>query len=721
MPSIRSALGAGLIAIAVLLAPMGFTPTGGVSIGAGATVAAADGGPKVVIIVGPAGSASDSYREDAEAAAAEARRWTANVVTIFTPNATWDAVRPALQGAAIVVDMGHGNGFPSPYTTTLQPETQDGLGLNPPGATENNTTRYHGEAVLAREVRLAPSAVVILSHLCYSSGNSEPGQPDPSPEVARQRVDNFAAGWFAAGARAVIADAHFGSSAAYLATFFGSQQPVESAWRSVPGANANEQAFSSVRTPGTTGYLDPDPATGSYYRSLVVFPGLTTGDISGSFAPAQPLGPGPGGALLAYALSGGGGAFSPNGDGRQDTIAVAGRLTGPAVWQLTFRGPGGVPAATYGGTGDAFAASWDGTSAGIRVPDGGYGWDLTATDGWGNAGYVMGSVIVDTVAPAMAPPQKPGATTVFSPNGDRVADVLRLQLIASGANAFEAAVQDASGFPVRSLRVMAPAGTGELVWDGLTDAGGVAPDGRYSLSIVPLDEAGNAATGNPGCRGCVLRPLGGEELDDGLPTGRSIRADRPAELHPPAAGQRHLDGHRCGQPSGPHPPGLHPDGARCVRPRLGRAFGRRRSAAAGPLLRGGARNRRLPQRGNPGFGGDRRLPDRLQQRSSRSRWDDHGDGDLRRAAQVNAGADRRPAWPRRLEGEAHPARQRDLPGDCPALGGRCSGDAAAAGRRSGRGRRPQRVDPRPATALRRRRLPGRDRGAKLPPTRRVPR
>ena len=48
---------------------------------------------------------------------------------------------------------------------------------------------------------------MLLNHLCYASGNSEPGVPEGNIDQARQRVDNFAAGFIKAGASAVIAEA----------------------------------------------------------------------------------------------------------------------------------------------------------------------------------------------------------------------------------------------------------------------------------------------------------------------------------------------------------------------------------------------------------------------------------------------------------------------------------------------------------------------------------
>ena len=62
-------------------------------------------------------------------------------------------------------------------------------------------------------VKLAPDAVVLLHHLCYASGLSEPGLPEGTLDQAKQRVDNFAAGFIRAGASAVIAEAYTSPSA----------------------------------------------------------------------------------------------------------------------------------------------------------------------------------------------------------------------------------------------------------------------------------------------------------------------------------------------------------------------------------------------------------------------------------------------------------------------------------------------------------------------------
>ena len=184
---------------------MAFGPVGPVSAAAVARVA-----PKVAIVVGPAGAATDYYRRLANEAAAAALKYTPNVVRVYSPDATWPAVKKALNGASIVVYLGHGNGWPSKYRDSLTPSTQNGHRAQPERrapATRINTSARRGSRTRST---LAKNAVVVLSHLCYASGNTEPGLPEGTLEVGQQRVDNYAAGFIKAGAAAVIAEGHMG-------------------------------------------------------------------------------------------------------------------------------------------------------------------------------------------------------------------------------------------------------------------------------------------------------------------------------------------------------------------------------------------------------------------------------------------------------------------------------------------------------------------------------
>ncbi len=252
----------GLLLAAVLAAFCGVAPVG-----------AAASPPRVVVIVGPVGALTDEYRAAGAAAVAEARRWTADVTAIMSPDATWPRVRGALQGASVVIYLGHGNGWPSPYTRALSDATENGFGLNPIAGHGDDAHQYFGAAVIARDVRLAPGAVVLLHRLCYASGNGEPGAPEGTVDVARQRVDNFAAGFLAAGAGVVVADA-FAAPSSYLRAILGQGLATMVSWRASATANGHVQAFASARSPGALGFLDPETATSGYYRSIVLGPAI---------------------------------------------------------------------------------------------------------------------------------------------------------------------------------------------------------------------------------------------------------------------------------------------------------------------------------------------------------------------------------------------------------------------------------------------------------------
>ena len=223
---------------------------------------------KVVIIVGATHGTTPRYRELADRAYDEATKYTSNVTKVYSPDATWARVKAAVSGASIVIYFGHGNGWLSPYTYDPAFTTKNGFGLNATEGNGDSNNKYYGEPYVST-LNLAPGAVVMLHHLCYAAGNSEPGQAEPIVSFARQRVDNYAAGFLKAGAAAVIADGHAGPEG-YLRGMFTTQQPLESMWASLPNANGNIVSFSSVRTPGATAYQDPQTPTSGFYRSIVV-------------------------------------------------------------------------------------------------------------------------------------------------------------------------------------------------------------------------------------------------------------------------------------------------------------------------------------------------------------------------------------------------------------------------------------------------------------------
>lgn len=234
---------------------------------------AAAAGPKVVIVVGPTNSVTATYISRAKSIAAQARSLGASVTEIYTPGATWARVSAAAQGAKLFVYLGHGSGWPSPYTR--DPSKINGMGLNPyPGSGRTSPVKYYGESLIASTIRFAPGAVVLLNHLCYASGSSEPGRAELGWEIARQRVDNYAAGFISAGAEAVIADAYTDVTAEVRGILTG--RNMLSAWRTNPFYKGHERSFASIRRPGFTNYLDPDRPASAFYRAITTTREFTT-------------------------------------------------------------------------------------------------------------------------------------------------------------------------------------------------------------------------------------------------------------------------------------------------------------------------------------------------------------------------------------------------------------------------------------------------------------
>lgn len=172
---------------------------------------------RVAIIVGPVGEElTPVYIALAEAAAGAAEARGASVARAYSPDASADKVLAAVEGANIVIYLGHGVGTPNPYSDTPNPATTNGWGLNGPNAVgthadawSDGTLAYYGESWIAEHAKPAPGWVMIYSNACYAPGASEGFDTLATEDVAAQRVSDYS--------RAPLAD--LGASA-YFATDF---------------------------------------------------------------------------------------------------------------------------------------------------------------------------------------------------------------------------------------------------------------------------------------------------------------------------------------------------------------------------------------------------------------------------------------------------------------------------------------------------------------------
>ena len=422
--------------------------------------------PKVVIIVGATHGATAKYRTYADAAYAEARKYTTNVVKVYSPYATWTKVKAATVGASVVIYMGHGNGWPSPYTYDPLYTTKNGFGLNATSGAGDSNNKYYGEPYV-RTLDLADDAIVLLHHLCYAAGNSEPGHAQPTVSVARQRLDNYAAGFLRAGASAVIADGHAGP-VSYLRALFTTHQTIEQLWRTQPNANGHVATFASKRTPGATAFSDPDTATSGFYRSLVGDRNVTTSDILGDSYSSTSANP------TSLAVPGNA-AVGTAGAGLHSDPTT---LTAAAVAEPDSVLPAGTRLRV---TESAGMTAADGSSV-VRVA----GLDDASIDG-----YVQASALLprDGTAPVVRSLTTDGR---FSPNGDEIADTATMSGRLSEAADWVLRVRDAGGTVLYSR-----SGTGNTFsgsWDGRNAGGSVMPDGAYPVTVTATDSWANGPT-----------------------------------------------------------------------------------------------------------------------------------------------------------------------------------------------------------------------------------
>ncbi|HEX7948872.1 MAG TPA: hypothetical protein VF494_00880 [Candidatus Limnocylindrales bacterium] len=480
MPT-RTAL-AGALAALVLAVPLIAAPAQAATAPAPATAlpseAVVAASPKVVIVVGPTESTTASYRTSADAIAAEAIKWTPNVMKVYSPYATWSVVAAAAQGASVLVYLGHGNGFPSPYSSTLQPDRQDGMGLNTTLGLGDSDKKYYGESYIASGIRLAPNAVVFLQNLCYAPGAGEPGAPEPTRSVAQQRVDNFASGFIRAGARAVFAgDGSYVAGAIH--GLFTTQAPILSLFRQGWSYKGHEIPFTPARNPAFQAILDPNTWTTGFQHSVVADPAVTTDDVLAgagvrlTSAAAPSLTPGGSAVVLANGLQV---------DTDQSLATPVGyALTGGTKLRIDDVVPAGPlpdgstpPPAVQVHTLDSSVSGW--------VSGGG----LKPGDGASPALWAM-----------------TGGTTV-SPNFDGSMDQLVLWGRLSEAVPWTWTLRDGGGNAVRTLT-----GTTDLfplTWDALP-GGSPAPAGTYQWTLHAQDAWGNAPLDATGEVTVVAEPI----------------------------------------------------------------------------------------------------------------------------------------------------------------------------------------------------------------------
>ncbi len=276
-----------------------------------AVAPAAAAAKKVVIIVGPTGAMTDGYRSTGNQIAEAAKAAGAEVVKVYSPKATWKRVQAAVEGANIIVYLGHGNGYPSPYSDREYTDRVNGWGLN--RTTENGdsdnwstTMVYCGEKALLgtltssdgtaqREycsggLNPAPGFVMIYNNACYAPGAGEAWMAAASQTQARKRVSNYSYPVLAMGAGAYFAtDIYRGGSQLVDLILRNPNMPFGKIARNANGYDANAQRrFDHPDVAGSEVWLQRTGDLGhkDYWFAYAGNPRRTPAGGTGSFAEA---------------------------------------------------------------------------------------------------------------------------------------------------------------------------------------------------------------------------------------------------------------------------------------------------------------------------------------------------------------------------------------------------------------------------------------------------
>ncbi len=197
--------------------------------------------------------------------------------------------------------------------------------------------------------------------------------------------------------------------------------------------------------------------------------------------------------------------FSPNGDGRKDTLSFLVRTDGDDEWKAALVDEKGQAVMNYKWKGAAPSFVWDGKdTAGNVVSDGSYSFIATATDAAGNSARgELSGFIVDNRIPRV---YLTVSSQAISPNGDGRDDELALGSfvgLKDGIEGWKLEILDEAGALSRvyqsglSGEYSATVVPTSFIWDG-RDAKGAIKEGLYHAKLTVSYIKGDIASAQSG-------------------------------------------------------------------------------------------------------------------------------------------------------------------------------------------------------------------------------
>ncbi|MFP4483537.1 MAG: FlgD immunoglobulin-like domain containing protein [Spirochaetaceae bacterium] len=184
--------------------------------------------------------------------------------------------------------------------------------------------------------------------------------------------------------------------------------------------------------------------------------------------------------------------FSPNGDGRRDTVSIRQDGSAENLWEGTVVDADGSTVRSYFWKGEPADFDWDGTdAAGNVVPNGVYGYRVESRDAAGNR--TTRSLDGITVDNRDADVFVTATSDAISPNDDGYRDSTAIRSYVSltdGVERWELEILDATGTPVREFAGEDLRPQFELPWDG-TDGDGTIVEGEFTPVLTVWYEKGD--------------------------------------------------------------------------------------------------------------------------------------------------------------------------------------------------------------------------------------
>ena len=186
--------------------------------------------------------------------------------------------------------------------------------------------------------------------------------------------------------------------------------------------------------------------------------------------------------------------FSPDGDGKKDTLTIAQRAASTeTVWSGVFRNSAGTDVNVYRWEGQPVDIIWDGkSSAGRNATDGQYSYHLSATDEAGNAkSFSISEIRIDSRrTPIYIQLEDAG----FSPNRDGRRDTITFLTktdIQEGIIGWRLEAVNAQTNTRAVIRTGTQTAPSAILWDGTLVSGGTVSEGRYYAVFSARYEKGN--------------------------------------------------------------------------------------------------------------------------------------------------------------------------------------------------------------------------------------